>query len=102
MKKTVLILTKSAKTGGYCVAGIDVNTRQWIRLVTDNEEVHHSLTDENMVCSNGRVCDKLDVVEVDFIGNAPLPISPKISSLIRLYRSVICTAMKILSRHSVT
>lgn len=77
VKKTVLILTKSAKTGGYCVAGIDVNTRQWIRLVTDNEEVHHSLTDENMVCSNGRVCDKLDVVEVDFIGNAPSPHQPE-------------------------
>ena len=77
MKKTVLILTKSAKTGGYCVAGIDVNTRQWIRLVTDNAEVHNSLTDDNMVCSNGRICNKLDVVEVEFIRNAPAPHQPE-------------------------
>lgn len=77
MKKTVLILTKSAKTGGYCVAGIDVNTKQWVRLVTDNEEVHKSLTDDNMVCSNGKICDKLDVVEVDFIRNAPSPHQPE-------------------------
>jgi hypothetical protein len=34
MVKTICILTKSVKDRGYCVAGIDVETGEWIRLVS--------------------------------------------------------------------
>lgn len=39
MKKDIIVLTCSAKHGGYCVAGIDTETNEWIRLVaSDNLE----------------------------------------------------------------
>ncbi len=28
----VVILTKSIKNGSYCVAGINVNTSEWVRV----------------------------------------------------------------------
>lgn len=34
MKKQICILTKSLKDRDYCVAGIDITTGKWIRLVT--------------------------------------------------------------------
>lgn len=33
MKREVAILTKSSKFGGYCVAGVDINTGEWVRFV---------------------------------------------------------------------
>lgn len=33
MKKEILLLTKSKKNGGYCTAGIDIETGDWIRLI---------------------------------------------------------------------
>ena len=41
MIKQICILTKSYKHGGYCVAGIDINTKEWIRLVnSDNPNAY--------------------------------------------------------------
>ncbi len=34
------VLTKSAKNGGYCVAGINMRSGRWERIVTDDEESH--------------------------------------------------------------
>lgn len=37
MKKQICILTKSLKDHDYCVAGIDITTGKWIRLVTSKD-----------------------------------------------------------------
>lgn len=37
MKKQVCILTKSLKDHDYCVAGIDITTGKWMRLVTSKD-----------------------------------------------------------------
>ena len=37
MKKQICILTKSLKDHDYCVAGIDITTGKWIRLVTTKD-----------------------------------------------------------------
>ena len=33
MKKDIIVLTKSDKRAGYCVAGIDRLTGEWVRIV---------------------------------------------------------------------
>lgn len=38
MEKKIIILTKSKKHSGYCVAGIDYETGEWIRLVSSDSE----------------------------------------------------------------
>lgn len=65
--KDIVVLTKSAKHGGNCVAGIDVNTGEWVRPVKANGPILNS----DMSCSNGYVCEPLDVVRIPFIAPRP-------------------------------
>ena len=68
MKKQICILTKSYKHGGYCVAGVDIETKEWIRLVNSDNPSTDEIRKEQMIL-NGKVIDCLDVLEYDFIKN---------------------------------
>ena len=70
MKKQICILTKSYKHGGYCVAGIDIETKEWIRLVNSDNPNTDDIGKEQLVL-NGKIIDCLDVLEYDFIKNIP-------------------------------
>lgn len=70
MKKQICILTKSYKHGGYCVAGVDIETKEWIRLVNSDNPSTDEIRKEQMIL-NGKVIDCLDVLEYDFIKNVP-------------------------------
>lgn len=71
MTKDIVILTKSSKFGKYCVAGIDIQTSKWIRLVTSNANTHGALSDADLLCTDGSYCGPLDVVRVKCTGPAP-------------------------------
>ena len=66
--KDIVILTKSAKNHGYCVAGIDINSGEWVRIVGYN---NGPLYPNDMISSNNRSCEPLDVVRVTFLGHTP-------------------------------
>lgn len=65
-----LVLSKSAKYGQYCVAGIDIEKRRLIRLVStkDGKEIHR-----NTFRYRGKEVEVLDVIDV-IIESAPLSI----------------------------
>ena len=67
MIKKICILTKSYKDKGYCVAGIDLKTRQWIRLVSavdeDDKIPYYYMNDYDI--------DVLDVIEIETIRHIP-------------------------------
>lgn len=69
MKKTIIIMTKSFKNGNYCIAGIDVETGEWIRLVSDNEETHGAAMRKNVVYEDGTEVEVFDIVKVELIGH---------------------------------
>ena len=71
MESTIAILTKSSKFGGHCVAGIDVNSGEWVRLVSDNSSKHGTLSDDNICYADGCICNPLDIVCVDVVRAAP-------------------------------
>jgi hypothetical protein len=73
----VVILTKSSKYKNYCVAGINVDTGSWVRLVTNDKESHGALSYQNLLYSNGSLVDILDVVEVSIIKPKPSLIQPE-------------------------
>lgn len=77
MKNEVIILTKSIKRGGYCVAGIDANTGEWIRIVSDDEYTEHAVLDSHMRYSNGNSVNIFDIVRIDFIEHVPIPVQPE-------------------------
>lgn len=77
MEKEIVILTKSSKHGGCCVAGIDLSNGEWIRLVSDNKETNGALSASDICYNNGELCEPLDVVRVSILNSAPLAYQPE-------------------------
>ena len=71
MTKNIIILTKSKKDSGYCVAGIEYETGNWIRLVSSSELLKGALTDFHMQSTNGDICEPLDFVKVEIQEHIP-------------------------------
>lgn len=67
MIKQICILTKSYKNGGYCVAGIDLNTKNWVRLVS-SEDSKNEIPCYYMNKKDNDI-DVLDVIEVNLLKN---------------------------------
>lgn len=67
---TFLVLTKSAKNSGICVAGIDMATMNLVRLVSD--ETGTQILKESFYY-NGKEINALDVIDVEVI-DSPLRI----------------------------
>lgn len=66
MKKRICILTKSLKDHDYCVAGIEMETGKWIRLVTSRDGgafPKEMLDDKNF--------KELNVLEIDVKEHVP-------------------------------
>ena len=73
-KREIVILTKSSKYGGLCVAGVDFNTGDWIRL---ENKGGGQITNNIMRYSDGSYVRILDCVSVYFLGPAATPIQPE-------------------------
>lgn len=102
MKKEVAILTKSSKYKGYCVAGIDVNTGEWVRFVSDNEQTHGALSAYDISYADRQICKPLDVVLVEVVGAVPLGHQPEnylINSREYWEKTGECTLADILAVH---
>lgn len=63
----MVVLTKSSKYGNKCVAGIDVSNGEWVRLVTENEASHGAVSDNDLICEDGRSVEVLDVIDAPII-----------------------------------
>lgn len=70
MEKTICIITKSKKRGGYCVAGFDVSNNQWIRLVSSLDPYYDKISVEFMNV-DGYDIQCFDVVNFDFLSYLP-------------------------------
>lgn len=77
MQKKVIILTKSLKNREYCVAGIDIETKKLVRLVSDDEKSYGALTDTNMKTKNGEIIKPLDLVKIPIKSEKPLEFQPE-------------------------
>lgn len=77
MKKEIIILTKSDKRGGYCVAGIDKKTGEWIRVISSNDATEHAVSGMDLICDDGREVDIYDIVEIEFIKAMPTDVQPE-------------------------
>lgn len=71
MEKEILILTKSCKNGGYCVAGIDLETKKSVRLVSDDQGTQGALSKDDLRYIDGE-CQIFDKIKVTIIREEPL------------------------------
>ena len=71
MKIQMLVLANSKKSGGRCLAGIDTQTLQWVRPITDN--LHCEVPTKNTL---NKETDKqlrpLDIIELEITEHHPL------------------------------
>lgn len=73
-KRKIVILTKSSKYGGLCVAGVDFKTGDWIRLVRNNGG---QITNNIMKYKDGLSVNVLDCVTAHILGSAATLIQPE-------------------------
>lgn len=77
MQKKIIILTKSWKNGGYCVAGIDIETKKLVRLVSGDKKSCGALAYINMITKNEEIIEPLDLVEITIKNETPLEFQPE-------------------------
>lgn len=76
-KVEMVVLTKSSKFSGYCVAGIDINTKQWIRLTTSNSNTQGALLPKEISYKEGKECQVLDVILITVLEDIGDEIQPE-------------------------
>lgn len=81
--KDILILAKSWKHGGFCIAGKEIETGNWIRPVSDNNETNGAITEEQArltydgaTCAPWR-CQTLRKVRINFSQHAQNDYQPE-------------------------
>lgn len=77
MTKDIVILTKSTKRHGWCVAGIDAHSGEWVRLTSSDRWSHGALSNAHMTCEDGSACGILDCVRVEILRENPVPHQPE-------------------------
>jgi len=77
MDMELVILTKSSKHKGYCVAGIHIMNGQWVRLTSNDKSTHGALFLRDMQYEDMSVCQTLDVVRVQILGENPSKYQPE-------------------------
>lgn len=77
MKKTIIILTKSKKHSGYCVAGIDYETGEWIRLTSSDKEIEGAVPREDLTFSNGRFLEVYDIISCELVKSCGTVVQPE-------------------------
>lgn len=77
MKKDIIVLTKSDKRSGYCVAGIDKVTGEWIRVVSSNSITENAVPPGDLIAEDGTQVEVYDIVEIEFIKHIPTDVQPE-------------------------
>lgn len=78
MYKDILILANSLKHGGRCIAGRDINTDEWFRIVSSagGDEIPSSIAKYNN-CYGTQNLYPLKVIRVHYTSTVPLPAQPE-------------------------
>lgn len=66
MERDIVILATSEKYGNFCVAGVDVNTGQWIRPYSRFKDIAGAVPLEHITYENGERAKIFDVVRINF------------------------------------
>lgn len=77
MEKEIIVLTKSSKKGGYCIAGVDTTTGEWIRPVSNDTRKEGAVPLTDILYEDGTELQLLDIVKINFIKPKPTKAQPE-------------------------
>lgn len=75
--KEIVVLTKSKKKGGYCVAGIDTTSGKWIRPISNNAVDEGAVPISDILYNDGSKMNIFDKVQIEFISESPTLAQPE-------------------------
>lgn len=76
--RKLVILAESAKFNNFCVAGVDIDTGEWIRPISEKIELEEAVPLEDLKYPDGSQVELLDVAEIKFSDrSANNPIQPE-------------------------
>lgn len=67
----------SNKHSNYCIAGIDINNREWVRPVSSLTHIERAVPREDATYENGEEVQVLDIVRIHFIQPLPTKAQPE-------------------------
>ena len=76
MTKEIIIMAKSLKYGNYCIAGIDTESGNWVRLDSGIEYLHGAVPADFAKYADKSMVEVLDVVQVYLPENAEYAATP--------------------------
>lgn len=71
MEKEIIILTKSKKHSGYCIAGINYSTGEWIRLISNDKKTEGAVFEKDLIYSDNTKVEIYDIIKVNVIKYSP-------------------------------
>ncbi|TJX12703.1 hypothetical protein E9840_12260 [Tissierella creatinini] len=77
MLKEIIILAKSIKRGGYCIAGLDTETGEWIRPISDNIITEGAVPKMDTILSNREELKIFDKVIIELVSHSPTKAQPE-------------------------
>lgn len=77
MEKEIVILAKSSKRGGYCIAGVDATTGEWIRPISQNVDGEGAVPLEDIKYEDRTQVEILDIVTINFLSHKPSKSQPE-------------------------
>lgn len=73
----IIILSRSSKHGKYCVAGIHLQTGNFVRLCSEDASTHGALSETDLEYDDRSSCAILDIARIYVKGNRPLLTQPE-------------------------
>ncbi|HAG12085.1 MAG TPA: hypothetical protein DCK76_12135 [Desulfotomaculum sp.] len=71
MYKDIILLTTSKKSGNYCIAGVEKERGNWIRIISEDDRIQHAIRSEDMIYENGNKPQIMDIVRIKCKGIKP-------------------------------
>lgn len=64
MDKTIILLAASEKYRNYCIAGIDRESGEWVRIISEDNDIRNAVTENDMRYEDGTLPQIFDIIQI--------------------------------------
>jgi hypothetical protein len=64
MNKEIILLAASEKYQNYCIAGVDTSTGEWVRIISEDQDIRGAVRKEDMQYEDGTIPGILDIIKI--------------------------------------
>jgi hypothetical protein len=75
--KDIILLTTSKKMGNLCIAGVEKENGNWVRIISEDDEIKHAVTAKDARYKDGSFPQIMDVIRVKCKGHNPSYYQPE-------------------------